>query len=270
MTESMQTDKPTSSVIVVDPETARRWIGYNERNRNVRANLVDAYARDMAAGNWEMTGEPIKFARNGRLLDGQHRLHAIVKSGVTLPLLVVRGLDARAQLVMDSGARRTAADALSMDGRDHSTFLAAGARVALGLARGSIEHLHSMGITHAEIRNFVDATPAFVEAVTLFCNYSRAIAAPKGVLSYVAWRLYLVDATASKEFFDAVASQEMLRKDDPRMVLAKRLFTLRESRLIETPDAFVAMFFRAWNHWRAGQPIHHLKTIRPVTIPQPR
>jgi hypothetical protein len=268
--ESMKADKPTSSVVTVDPATAERWLGYNHSNRNVRQNLVDCYARDMEDGNWEMTGEPVKFATDGRLLDGQHRLHAIVKSGVTLNLLVVRGLPTRAQLVMDSGARRTAADALAMDGRDHSTFLSSGARVAIGLSRGSADNLHSLRITHAEIRTFVDSTPAFVEAVGLFHGYSKAIASPKGVLAYVAWRLCMVDATAAKEFFDAVASQEMLRGNDPRMVLAKRLYGIRESRVLETVDAYVALFFRAWNHWREGSSISMLKTVRPVSIPQPK
>jgi hypothetical protein len=157
-----------------------------------------------------------------------------------------------------------------MDGRDHSTFLSAGARVAIGITRGSVEHLHSLRITHAEIRTFVDSNPSFVDAVGLFHTYSRNIAAPKGVLAYVAWRLTMVDGTAAKEFFDAVATQEMLKTSDPRMVLAKRLYAIREARVVETADAYVALFFRSWNHWRSGQGISMLKTVRPVTIPQPK
>jgi hypothetical protein len=270
MNDEMQSVKPTAVVVMVDPDTAERWLGYNRANRNVRENLVDSYARDMVAGCWEMTGEPVKFAKDGRLLDGQHRLHAVVKAGVTIPLMVARGLDSAAQLVMDSGARRTAADALHMDGRDHSTFLSSGARIAIGLQRGVIESLNSARITHGEIRRFVDATPLFVEAVSLVSPYSRAIAAPKGVLAYVSWRLYMVDATETKAFFESVATQEMLRGNDPRMVLAKRLSSIRESRILEPPNAFIALFFRSWNYWRSGEPVTHLKVVRPIQIPTPK
>src|SRR5690242_16345038 len=121
---------PSAVIVTVDPEMAQRWLGNNPSNRNIRENLVDSYARDMAASRWEMTGEPIKFDQKDRLLDGQHRLKAVIKAGVAVQMMVVRGLDPRAQLVMDSGSRRTAADALQMDGRDHSVFLSAGARVA--------------------------------------------------------------------------------------------------------------------------------------------
>ncbi len=52
-------------------------------------NTVKKYARDMRNGNFEENGEPIIFNTKGELTNGQHRLTAIVRSGVTLEMVVV-------------------------------------------------------------------------------------------------------------------------------------------------------------------------------------
>lgn len=57
-----------------------------------------------------MTGEPIKFAHNGRLLDGQQRLMALVDANVAVDFLVVRGLDETCDIPgRDRGLGRSAA-----------------------------------------------------------------------------------------------------------------------------------------------------------------
>lgn len=68
--------KPEVAWVPIDPATAERWLKANKRNRKLRRGPVLAYARDMAAGNWRLTGEAIKFAPDGTLLDGQHLLGA--------------------------------------------------------------------------------------------------------------------------------------------------------------------------------------------------
>ena len=48
---------------------------------------------EMQDGKWRLNGKTICFDSTGRLLNGQHRLSAVVRSGVTLTTVVVRGLD---------------------------------------------------------------------------------------------------------------------------------------------------------------------------------
>ncbi|MEJ7763905.1 MAG: hypothetical protein WKF86_00250 [Acidimicrobiales bacterium] len=120
----------TTTNVVIDPATAKRWLADNT-NRRLRPAIVSRYARDMAAGRWKMTGEAIKFDWNGTLRDGQHRLSAIVQSRVTLVVPVVRGLDPATQAFMDQGAARTASDALQLDGEKYPSILAAAAKLTL-------------------------------------------------------------------------------------------------------------------------------------------
>ena len=70
-------EKPSASLVYVTPDMAKRWLSKNTGNRPVKKAKVAQYARDMTEGRWEITGEAVKFAQSGRLIDGQNRLHAV-------------------------------------------------------------------------------------------------------------------------------------------------------------------------------------------------
>src|SRR5258708_40094679 len=112
-------------LIDVTPRLARDWLGFNSRNRNIRQRVVLAYAADMAAGDWRWNGESIKFAADGTLLDGQHRLAAVAESEATVPMPVVRRLKGEAQETVDGGAKRKLGDVPKLGRRQAPAALAA-------------------------------------------------------------------------------------------------------------------------------------------------
>jgi hypothetical protein len=72
----------------VTPSQAEKWLAKNHpRNRNISLRLVDAFTADMLAGEWRLTHQGICFDGEGQLIDGQHRLTAVVKSGKTIQLV---------------------------------------------------------------------------------------------------------------------------------------------------------------------------------------
>ncbi len=107
----------TTQVINVTPMMAQNWLSQNPNNRSISVGRVTEYARDMEKGDWELNGEPIVIDRNGALKDGQHRLAAVVKSGRTIPMLVVFGV-ADDVMIFDRGRSRTATDILRIAGYD--------------------------------------------------------------------------------------------------------------------------------------------------------
>lgn len=80
-----------------------RYAGANK----VNPVAVSQLASDLGAGRWVLTGESIIFDWNGHLIDGHTRLNAIIKAGVTMPNVVVRGIDPVAARVIDAGWSRT-------------------------------------------------------------------------------------------------------------------------------------------------------------------
>lgn len=63
------------------------------RQRKIKRTVVSRYARDMEDGNWVESGETIVVSESGAVLDGRHRLTAVIKSQSTVPMLVVSGVE---------------------------------------------------------------------------------------------------------------------------------------------------------------------------------
>jgi hypothetical protein len=136
---TLRTDKPRARIIEITPVRAQAILeNCNDHNRGCEDRRIGMYAREMRAGHWMFTGEAIKVARDGTLLDGQHRLWALLEAGITLPLLVITGLDPRAQEVMDQGMPRRLNDALQIRGEPDPNNLAAALRVVAHYYRDGV------------------------------------------------------------------------------------------------------------------------------------
>lgn len=262
---------PTEPTVVeIDPVTATAWLQRNTHNRSLREEGVAALARDMAADRWQYTGESIKFGTSGQLLDGQHRLAAIVRSEVTVPILVVPGLPDSAQVVMDTGAKRTAADALDLSGEANGTLLAAAVRLAINYERGGLAGRNTQ-VTHSEIVDWLAAHTDIRSAVATSRTFA-AIPLPGAMISFCLWRLRQIDREFADEFFTDLAQMRTEGKGDPRSALLQRLSAAQSSRERLTRAAQLSLMFRSWNAVRRGQPVTLLKVAYSggsIDIPQP-
>lgn len=95
--------KITAKVETITPEIAKTMLGENVNNRRISRDNVNLFAREIRNGEWRFNGEAIKFGKDGRLLDGQHRLLAVIAADKPLTTLVIRGLEDETQQTMDSG-----------------------------------------------------------------------------------------------------------------------------------------------------------------------
>ncbi len=264
----------------VDPDMARTFLDENDANRAIRTRVVNAYARDMAHGDWMITGETIKFSKTGELLDGQHRLYAIMESGTAQRLLVIRGLDPSTKGVIDTGAPRTAGDALKLVGLGGSSAFAVAAAARL-LVLWQTDRLRTMSAglrhedraTHGEIIQMVRDNPDVLDAVAdAYRDYERT-GIPTGPGGMARMVLHQIDAADAAVFFDALSGYKTDGSNDPRAVL---LYTIRQMRALgqmRKPGEAIGLIFTAWNAWRDGQKITTLNTRdkkgRALPIPKP-
>lgn len=100
----------TTEVVNVTPEMATEWLNHNTHNRPLRHGLVERYAAIMRAGGWKLVHQGIAFTAEGDIVDGQHRLFAVIESGMTIAFNVTRGVLAETQMVIDDHAKRTVRD----------------------------------------------------------------------------------------------------------------------------------------------------------------
>lgn len=98
----------------VTPEMACEWLKSNRQNRPLRRMVIEGYKREMLAGRWKLTHQGVAFDHAMNLLDGQHRLHAIAESGVSVWMMVSFNVEADSRLVIDDHAKRDYADAIRL------------------------------------------------------------------------------------------------------------------------------------------------------------
>lgn len=102
---------------LLTPSIAKSYIEQNGHNRRISQPLLLRYVSDMTNGRWkEDTGELIKISKTGRILDGQHRLLAIIKSGCSLYFHVASNIDDNVFDVLDTGKSRNAPDCFMVAG----------------------------------------------------------------------------------------------------------------------------------------------------------
>lgn len=114
----MRAPKNSSSRQRVTPALAEEWLNRNDANRHLRRGVVEQYAADMRAGAWGHCTAPLVFYTDGNVADGQHRLWAVVDSGIPQDFYIVTGLSRADGLNIDTGAARTVVDAGKISGLD--------------------------------------------------------------------------------------------------------------------------------------------------------
>ncbi len=99
-----------TQIVEVTPAQATTWLNANVHNRPLRSGVVERYSEVMKQGKWVLTHQGVAFDEQGRLIDGQHRLFAIVESDCTVRMMVTRCLSMKVQAMIDDHAKRSALD----------------------------------------------------------------------------------------------------------------------------------------------------------------
>ena len=114
-------------IVYVTPELAKKWLTMaNNFNRPIKQAVVDMYVRQIKSGLWRRTHQGIAFDANGILIDGQHRLMAIVNSGVTVPMPMLIFMDEPKENYefIDCGRNRSNLVTVRMSARNETLKLA--------------------------------------------------------------------------------------------------------------------------------------------------
>jgi len=82
----------------------------NGHNRPLYPKTAENYTIAMKHGDWEFVGDPIRFAFDGHLIDGQHRIEAIILSGTNQIFSAIKGLPKTAVGKCDIGRKRGVGD----------------------------------------------------------------------------------------------------------------------------------------------------------------
>ena len=183
----------------VTPAMAAAWLKNNFRNRPMREDTWKAYARDMLNEIWVPTHQGVAFNDRDELIDGQHRLKAIVETGCTVRMMVTFGLPSkipdREMTTMDAvdrGATRSVGDQLTIQhGMKNGSITASLCASLASLCFGERTRRLSVGQTLEVYRTFEEAATYVIEhrskdrglkSCGVLAGFAFALATEKGYL----------------------------------------------------------------------------------------
>jgi hypothetical protein len=250
----------------INPEIAKKYLAQMGKNRHLTQFHLGGMIRDMKAGRWIFNGDPIRF--NGdKLIDGQHRLTALIASGKTFDFVVIRQLPKEAFETIDIGRKRTTADYLSMEGHHYAQKLSSAARWYLAYKRYQNFGTHEP-ITNNEKLAIVAEVPQLASYVNSYNLGGRAPVQMSPAMLATCHLLFWERAKGpADEFMDGITSGLELKAGDPRYTARQWIIRRPRAERHTTSRFTVAagnLLIRAWNAWRAGE---QLVKINPMKEP---
>lgn len=202
-------------------------------NRPISDGRVTLLATSIENGEWVLTHQGVAIDTQGYLLDGQHRLWAIVHSQKTVPIRVTYGLSPSVMSVIDRGRVRSLGNVLHIQGEKYG-----GTKVGIGrmlaafvLGNGSDDLRHSRQ-TDKVILDYVDR---FKDDIDWFISLKKrgafASAPLAAVMAYGHSAFPDEMNVLAQKFLDGTG----LSKGDP-------LHTLREKIIGDTSDVLLRRY----------------------------
>lgn len=199
----------------------------NPKNRTLKEVKIGQLVTDIKTGNFRLNGETIIFSDEGNLLNGQHRLSAVVITGRPITTVVVFGIPGDAVATMDQGKTRAVGDILHMetDTPNGNTFAAIlrgfiGYKSGDGTSFGRPSH-----ITRAEILKAAQDNPQLGEITRWATRFKSDV---KGVTtcSHLGIARAILEPVYGGEvvcFLEHVARGDGLSIDSPGFAVRRRL-----------------------------------------------
>lgn len=243
--------EPTPEYILVTPQMAHAWLAQNNANRNLRNYKVADYARDMRAGRWSYSNDGICISTDGRLLNGQHRLSAVIEAGVPVHLLVIQNMPVDSMINMDVGIVRTAADVLGLREEKNTHLLAAIARRCAIIDDGRIySDTRQQQITRSELVTFIDENPLLRHIAQYVGSVRSHIDARPSAIGAAYWMIQQVNGTSLAEYyFDQLASRENEPSGSAVLAVDSRLRQVRRDRNHYPDRNHIYLLVKGWNHY---------------------
>lgn len=105
-----------TELMTITPQQAQQWLENQGKNRKLSPKHVLYLSEEIKQGRWRLTHQGIAFGDDGKLLDGQHRLAAIIKSGIGIKSLVTTGVPVGEFTILDRGMPRDMAAITNISG----------------------------------------------------------------------------------------------------------------------------------------------------------
>lgn len=236
----------------VTPRMAKELLQQNTNNRPVRKSNLEALTRDMVEGRYQFNGDAIRISTDNVLLDGQHRLMAIVESGVTQDMLVITNLPPETMKTIDAGVKRTNGDRLSLSGYKWGNNLSAVLNLMHGMAYG----LEKRNLTSTETYEAIERHVGLEHSIAITSS------CPVGGKSYIAALHYIGTFTGhanlADEFAEVFKTGHSANPNHPARVARERILRMKAEKKAVNRAEQMEILTAAWEHMRNGKSVQKI------------
>ena len=247
-----------AEVVTITPADATNWLRCNLRNRPVRKRHVEFLAGEIKNGNWQVNGQAIVIAEDEQVLDGQHRLLAVIEAGIAIKTMVVYGISAAAFSTIDTGAVRTSSDALCLHFHEYPQHVVKAVAAAVPwvkqLEKGSM-HKNPKKLSNTEIIAYAKDNISLFERAATLLHYPKdnrplSSGVGTGLYEYFSRK----DEETAGDFFRDLYTGENLSRTTVEYIL-RAAFTKDMQRITSKLPTYikVRMTVKAWNWRRRGR-----------------
>lgn len=260
-----------SFIVNVTPSLAESLLTRNTKNRAYSNSAVKKYTTAMEAGEWVYDGSPLTFDRNGALINGQHRLMALFKSGKTLLFKIEIGYNPEVFLTMDIGKVRSGSDILTISGVKNSGIASSTANFVFNFSRNVVgsdsnqfRNNGLLNLSHTQLVRFYNSNKSIGESIDFCLDVKKKMGRNfKSIVPfYFLTGFHFLFSQKNKEeadtFIFKFITGENLTMDSPIYVLRKRLEIAKMGEGINHANK-VRLFVQSWNHFRNGKSVKVLK-----------
>ena len=238
----------------------------NGSNRRLSSHVVKKYAREISEGRWSVHHQGIAFDEAGELVDGQHRLAAVVQAGIPAPFLVAYGVPRDSFSVMDVGKRRSAGDLIGANGNNIAAAVRIIRRLTGEAAPGGSSHTDALA-GNDQVLATLEEWP---EVRAIYGDTDRAARAYGGstsvLVAVAAVALRTPFADRVEPFLDGLRTGVGLAADDPRLLLRNRVSSERAA-MRGSRHMALTLVVKAWNAYAVDQGLPFLRYTKGEAVP---
>ena len=238
-----------SKVLTITPTFAKHVLNNcNKLNRKINKRWVRFLADSMSKGEWQLNGEPIIFSKDYRLIDGQHRLQAIVMANKPIDVYVTTDIDHKTFVSIDTGHSRSGSHVLTI--ADHKVKHSFDVSATLNkLCRYNANNFDFDGahvISNRQLVSLLDKHKNVTASVEFARKFPRGYS--KSTIAFCHYILSSLDNELANTLF------EQLTHPTPTipLIAALRKGTIKEgktkSRIKQT--VVIGSIFKTWNAMR--------------------
>ena len=246
------------AVEMIDAHQAKKLLDRNTNNRPLNERNLTKICTAMREDHWKFNGDPIRISKDGDLLDGQHRLTAVVQVDVELPFVVIGNLPGHVFDTIDTNQPRTAADVFSINGEDHASSLVSALRFVDLATNNYTTNRHS----NIQMQLMLDKLPRIRGSVAYIKAFKhQSLKIPIRILYGYHYLFSLKDAALADAFMAKLLTGEYVSADEPVYLLRNNLIAnaSRKHSASFTAKYIAAITCKAWNFTRQDKKISLLK-----------